>query len=72
MRDFSLTGNDSVKFMFQKCGRLEAIFRDVDDLLDGTDLAFSAPQFTCEACGAAMSVVYYKNQLGYQFKLEDV
>lgn len=43
-------------------------------MLDGSDLAYSPdqpPQFVCEDCGGAMSRVYYRNELGYEFRLED-
>ena len=75
LNDFGLTGTSSVEFICQKCSQHEDIPREVVELLDGTDLAFSAdqpPQFSCENCDGVMSPVYYKNQLGHEFILDEV
>lgn len=75
MRDFGLIGNANVRFICLNCHEVEDIPREMVTMLDGTDLDFSPdqpPQFTCEACGGEMYPEYYRNQLGYEFRLEDV
>ncbi|WP_202749056.1 hypothetical protein [Enterococcus lactis] len=74
MTDAASVGNDNVEFICQKCHKHEKIPREIVIMLDGSDLAYSPdqlPQFVCEDCGGAMSPVYYRNELGYEFRLED-
>ena len=47
---------------------------EVVHFLDAGDVAFdpeNAPQFDCEKCGGEMYPEYYKNVLGYEFRISD-
>ena len=73
LREYSPKGED-ISGIFDSQIQDEEIPREIEIMLDGSDLAYSPdqpPQFVCEDCGGAMSPVYYRNKLGYEFRLED-
>ena len=73
LREYSPKGED-ISGIFDSQIQDEEIPREIVIMLDGSDLAYSPdqpPQFVCEDCGGAMSPVYYRNKLGYEFRLED-
>lgn len=72
MRVSASTETDTqVNFQCLDCGVKEAIPREVVLMMDGTDIEYaptSAPRFSCAKCGGTM---YYRNELGDEFRLND-
>jgi predicted nucleic-acid-binding Zn-ribbon protein len=64
-----------VTFKCLNCGATEDISHDIVEFLDGTDIEYnpnSAPQFSCDKCDGVMYPVFYRNQLGKEFRINDV
>lgn len=75
MKQFASAGKDNIRFICLNCHEVEDIPKEVVKMLDGTDLMVSpdaAPQFSCEKCGGEMYPEYYRNELGREFRIEDV
>lgn len=75
MKRFASAGKGSIRFICLNCHEAENIPKEVVKILDGTDLMVSpdvAPQFSCEKCSGEMYPEYYRNELGHEFRIEDV